>query len=174
MAYTYAYTGVGDPSTILRSDGVEFPQEPGLKTYEDWLAFVAGGGTTTPASSVTIATRRAAGKLLVDKLAGDYRRSLTRPGGIDEDLSRALRFKEAQDYEADGSPSDPDYPLLGAEVPGNGVSVDAVHDAVLTELATLKTALATAEGARRTARDDIDAASDQSGIDAVIAALDFT
>jgi hypothetical protein len=173
MAYTYAYTGVGTPSTVLRSDGTEFPQDPALALYQEWQAWIGGGGTTTPAAAVSLDDMKDRGFRVLNSMAADARRALTQ-AGIAEDLGNALRFKEAQDYEVDGSPDPADYPMLAAEIPGNGADVDAVHDAVLAELATLKTGLAAIEVIRRDAYADIDAATTEGEITAILAAVDFT
>ncbi len=170
MAYTYAYTGVGSPSTVLRSDGSEFPQDPGNVIYQEWLAFTAGGGSTTAAPTVTLAARKLAAQAYLRDRAADLR--LTALGSRQADsVFQALRFREAQDCEADGSPTEGEYPLLAAEIGSNGANLDEVHDNVLAELATLKTDLVAIEEVRIGAHDDVEGAADAVDIDAILAAV---
>ena len=172
MAYTYAYTGNGSPSTVLRSDGAEFPQDPGNVLYQIWVAFTGGGGSTTAAPTISLATRKALGKDVAADRAAAARLVLF--GGRQEDAAfQALRFREAQDCAADGTPTEGEYPLLASEIGTNGADLAAVETNVLAELATLKTDLAAIETLRAAADVDVDASVDQPEIDAVLAALDY-
>lgn len=179
---TYTYTGVGDPSTVRRLVDavfdVEFPQDPGNREYQTWQVWVGLGGTTGAAPTVTLADRKAAGKLLIAGIAAELAALLT---GTDprDPLFKALRFAEAQRWEdqAFASPGDDaEAPLLAAEVDSLDLArdtVDEIHDLVLAELATLQGALADIAVGHADVVVAIDAATDQEEIDAAIAAADF-
>jgi hypothetical protein len=173
MAYTYAFTKDSGDSTIRRSDGAEFPQDPGNADYMAWQQFTAGGGSTTAATVATLENRRDVAKGIANAMASDAIAVATF-SVVRDDMAGALRFREAQDYEAAITPNDADYPMLAGEVPANGATVDAVHDAVLAEGLALRTVLGAIEAIRRTAFADIGAAADQAELDAILAALDYT
>lgn len=182
MAYTYKYTGFGDPSTVQKklSGAVvaEFPQDPGNDEYQTWLLFTAGGGSTTAADVPSIATVRAAAKVTLDGLAVAARNAIYLEAGLSDDrLGAALRFAEAQRFEDEGAASpadDADYPLLSAEIDVNGDDADEVHTAVLAELATLKAAMATTEEERLGLYADVDDAVDATAVAAVLAGVAFS
>jgi hypothetical protein len=169
-AYTYAYTNHG---TVLRSDGAEFPAIAGTIEYDQWQAFITAGGTTTPADSITLTDEKNAAKEVLDKLAGDQRRLFTH-AGVDDDLGQALRFMESRFCQDDPTPEADNYPMLQAEIPGNGANLAAVANNVAVERLALATSLGVIETVRRATIALIDACADQGEIDAVMAAIDWT
>jgi hypothetical protein len=175
MAYTYSYTGIGSPSTVLRSDGMEFSQDPGNLAYQEWVLFEAGGGTTTAAPVPTIGDLRAIAKNTAANRAADARSTFISIVPHDA-VRQMLRFKEAMDYERFevNNTNDADYVMLGAEIGTNGADVDEVHDAVLIEIADYKAGMAAIEGELIAVNEEIDDATDQTEINAALAALEFT
>ena len=173
MAYTYAYTNNGSPSTILRDDGIEFPRVPGNRHYDEWLAFTAGGGTTDDAPTISLGDRQDTAKVLSASMAQTARDAAT--AAIQGDpINFCLRAAEALAYELAITPVDADYPILQGLVDGGTyASVDLAHDGVLADLATLKTALAAVAEGLGVVDAAIDAAADQTEIDAALAAADF-
>jgi hypothetical protein len=171
MGYTYSFTSTDPDSTILRSDGYEFPRDPSNSAYADWLTFTAGGGSTTAATPESLDALHARYIGRVASLAGDRRMALV---ADPDQLLQALRYKEAQDYAAAISPSDGDYPLLGAQVGTHGASVLLVHTFYLSQLATLKTNLAFVDSAVNAATASINAATTDAACQAILDALDLT
>jgi hypothetical protein len=170
-AYTYTFTSTDSNSTILRSDGYEFPRDPSNGAYIDWLTFTSNGGSTTAATPESLDALHARFLGRVASLAGDRRTALV---ADPDQLLQALRYKEAQDYDAAIAPSDGDYPLLGAQVGTHGASVLLVHSFYLTQLATLKTNLAFVDSAVNTANAAINAATTAVACQAIVDALDLT
>jgi hypothetical protein len=170
MGYTYSFTSTASDSTILRSDGYEFPRDPSNSAYVDWLTFTAGGGSTTSATPESLDALHARYVGRVASLAGDRRTALV---ADPDQLLNALRYKEAQDYDAAIAPSDGDYPLLGAQVGTHGASVLLVHTFYLTQLATLKTNLAFVDSAVNAANVAINAATTEVDCQAAVDALDL-
>lgn len=180
-AYAYTYTGNGSPSTVRRTGGdgtVEFPQDPGNRDYQIWQAFIAGGGTTTPAASFNLGTAKTAGIAVATgraKAQSDVY-ALASGRGM---LYDALRFGEAVQRTVEGAggitfDDATDFPLLKADVT-NGLyaNIAASHAAATSELATLKANLINTATGLKNSKAAINAATDQAGIDAALAASDF-
>lgn len=124
MAYTYSFTGVGVPSSVLRSDGVEFPQDPGNLYFGEWQVYVAGGGVTSAAAAPTLAQAKTRAAHLIDQRAADVRAAYAHEVD-DDDLYHALRLKEAADRPDEVS-------ARGVRFHGNGAY--ATHTLVGTPL----------------------------------------
>lgn len=181
MAYTYAYSGNGSPSAVIRSGGdapdVEFPQSPGNPDYEAWRVHVAAGGATSAAPTISLETRKTTGKARLAVLAMDRSAALTAATPRDP-TTEVLRFLEAQRY-ADlvllgETPTAGEFVLLQPEVDDDTYAdLAAASVGVLAEMETLKDALALVSTGHAAGIVAIDAAADQTEIDAAIAAADF-
>jgi hypothetical protein len=172
-AYTYAYTGIGNPSTVRRSDGLEFPQVPGTVEYQQWQAYTAAGGVTAPPAAIAIEDYQFRGNAIVNDRASDARRAAQNLL-VPEDLGNMLRFAEAEDSYRDVTPTEGEYPLLVAEKPWNGGTLAGVTLTVYQESYALRVRLGYIEHVRRVALQGIADSTTPEGVLAVIAGLDFS
>jgi hypothetical protein len=168
MAYSYRFVSVSPGTVIRRSDGLEFPADPASSEYQAWLAYTAGGGVTAPPPPEDIDAARAAALADVNSRAADARARITQHLG-DDDLSKWLRFREAHWIESDVSPEADNYPLLAAEIPGNGADLAAVGVNVRAELAALNAQLAQIETLRAGYQAELIAATTAAEIATILA-----
>jgi hypothetical protein len=92
-------------------------------------------------------------------------------GGDLQSLVYEGKRREAAAYAVDGTPDPSTYPFLAAEVGLTGASLADVAAAVSAKSAAWTQAAAAIERIRVRAKMGIDAATDQAGIDAVIAGM---
>lgn len=171
MTTTYQETKTA-PGII--ADGKHVPEDPSNK---DWAAKLIEEATEgidpSPALTLPLSDAKAAAKIVVDRQA-DAERAKHMPAGATAQSLFILKMLEAQACDADVSPTAGEYPLLQAQVNNVGLpDLAAVADAVLAEVATLKTAVAAIEVERTNAHDAINAAANQDAIDAILAAVSW-
>ncbi len=164
------YTATKSVGGII-ADGAHVPADPANRDWQAKLIAESGGPISIdPEIVLGLSEAKAAAKLVVDRMA-DAERAKHMPAGLTAQSLLLLRLGEAERCDVDGTPTAGEYPLLQAEVGTTGVDLAAVADAVLAEVAALKTDLAAIEAVRVSAREDIDGTTMQSQIDAILAAI---
>ena len=173
MAYSYTFTGAGTPSTILRSDGHEFAQDPSSLAFQGWLSFTAAGGETTGAPAFDLDAYKIKAKEEIRRRATDARDAAIRAEFPEIAIDLQI-IAEAQDWAKDGSPTEGEYPLLAAEIGARGATLEDVALEVLGDLESLKLTLAGFEATRAAQAALADAGSDASEVDTAVEQTDFT
>lgn len=158
---------------VLRTaDGALIPNEAENTQWQEYLAWVSGGGTADPATALSLGDYQAIAKRGVDLEASRLMGAQLPNGSSPLGVNTALLVDEARRIEADGTPSGTNYPLL------NRLVVASVYADLATAGSSIRswwaartTALGDIEAVRRQAQIDIDAAGSSSAVDTVVAGV---
>ena len=161
---------------ILASGGVRrtaddllIPNDAENLQWQEYQAWVTGGGVADPAFAPTLPDHQAGAKRGIDEEAERRLQAQAPQGASGLGLANAALVDEARRIEGVGSPVGADYPLLN----------ELVTATVYVDLATAGTqirawwsgrvaAIGAIEAVRRQAHIDIDAAGSISAVDTVV------
>lgn len=136
-----------DGTGIVLNGATYVPEDTRNRLWNDYLEWVAAGGTPDPADVETLEDARARATQIVDEEAETLRRRWVPSLDGHVEFTR-MRVEEAEAAAVDGSIDPGEYPLLEAEVPHTAADVAAVAAAVLAERDTRKAAFAQIEAER--------------------------
>lgn len=165
MAALYQLT---DTDAVLRtSDGALIPNDPRNRDWAAYQTWLAVPNTPDPAP-VSLAEHRTRAKADVD-VEADRRLAVywpvrSGPGAFFD----MVRYREALDADADGTPTAAEYPIMDAEIPHTGATIAAVADQVIADVDAYRVQAALIQGVRLDAHDDIDSAGTLAAVRAVV------
>jgi len=173
--YQFLY-GTSDATTGIKrtSDGATIPPDPENSDWQEFLEWDLTG-TPDPYTAIAVADMRKSAKVEVDRQADLQMRKKLCPaaaGGAAVGFSAAMAYREAIQIDGDGSPTSAKYPMLnemtdhGADMAARGTALRAIRTAIFPDLGKI-------ENVRLTAHIDIDAATTQAAMDAVVDGLSW-
>jgi hypothetical protein len=148
------------------------PSNESNRRWREYLAFVAGGGTTDPVETLALSTYKARAQSTLDGAAERERQKHLR-GYPGEALWLSQRYDEARRCVDDSAPNQTaaNYPLMDAEIPETAATVALVAAAVNTERAATMVSLADIEDVRRSGAAAITASTTNAEVDSALAAV---
>lgn len=155
-----------NPSSIVRiSDGATIPSDQANNDYADYLKWIAAGNTPIPVDIPTLEQAKAEQIVKINQAADAAFDAITSIYPKQEVATWPNQYAEAQNLQANPQAATPTLTAIALEA---GITVDSLKTSVLQKAAAFTQASGKVVGKRKKLTDQINAATTNAAVVAVV------